>query len=804
MHWRDDEILQDGDEFELDRGVLIQVGEAMGSMEQDLTGLFEKRKKAPEVVVNSEEILHQPVAVPTARPTAAQPSQLRPKTLNALLGTPKGRIGRAALPTKSPHELRTASENSSWDQDRPAKRQRVESQLERIAKPNKMPPPRAPENYRVRDEGMSRTVVGAVSDKQADERLGPPTMRNSRLSSAGHAVTRPPFAPIQSGENQKEGEISKRVVELLPEKRSSKSRSSDPTAQQRKRKPDQDAQVSRKAQKTAKRPEHEPETAYARTSALTEPIEIVSEEDAASINERPKQRLQLQLASRKPRKKLMYRDLLPQESSATRRSSGDASVLDRSSRAQSTSSRPDKRKRDPMAEFHEEEQERLKAQLDRHSAKETHRKNEREQYCGDAPDDLFLSQEHTNSIPADDCRTEEKEPKRNAPKFSMTDSRRRNTEPAPSSNRPSLPQEAPQHVIPRPPSTVHSTAMTLAKMDEILFSRAQPRNFDSVEEKDALTEVLPKNPSPPPIPRTPPAVISTTRSLKDRPNSSPAFQTQAEVLPTKFLHPEDPVGISRVSRLDIDLPCAFAKIVQPKMQEPKQRTSKIPVSDSDLSSLPANLPKTISSPSPPSASPVLGRDLPNHPDHHLARSPAPEPPITATIPPITIVKPNTLSTFSKIVAPKPPTAPESVPRHKPSNQPAFTKVIPTIPMPKTPDETVEVLSSQPSSSPPPETPVIAPHPPKRKPDSLPAFTKVVPTKPESPLKKSVSDTSAMRPPSALPASNSNVREKALPDDPGRKDESAVLWSKEAWDLFGCGRDGVECTYEEFKRKEGLA
>lgn len=45
---------------------------------------------------------------------------------------------------------------------------------------------------------------------------------------------------------------------------------------------------------------------------------------------------------------------------------------------------------------------------------------------------------------------------------------------------------------------------------------------------------------------------------------------------------------------------------------------------------------------------------------------------------------------------------------------------------------------------------------------------------------------------------------ALPEvDPGGKDESASLWNKEAWDLFGCGRDGVECTYEEFKRKEGL-
>ena len=50
---------------------------------------------------------------------------------------------------------------------------------------------------------------------------------------------------------------------------------------------------------------------------------------------------------------------------------------------------------------------------------------------------------------------------------------------------------------------------------------------------------------------------------------------------------------------------------------------------------------------------------------------------------------------------------------------------------------------------------------------------------------------------------SNGKENRLFENPGEKEERASLWSKEAWDLFGCGRDGVECTYEEFKRKEGL-
>lgn len=673
MHWRKDEILQDGDEFELDRSILIQVGEALGSLEQDLTGLFEKRKKAPEVAVN-EDLPHQPIAIPMARPTALQLSQLRPKTLNALLGTPKGRIGRAFLPTKSPHDLRMEIENRSFGQDRPAKRQRIESQVERIAELNKMPPPRAPAKFRVPDAVMNKTVVGAVSDNTADKALVPPPMQSSRPSSAGLAINRPPVPPIQRGENQKD-EVSKRVVELLPQTRPGKARSSDSTAQQRKRRPDQDAESqdsegSRKAQKSAKRPEPEPEKGYARTSTVPEPIGPVFEEDATSTNKQPRRRTKLLLASRKPRKTLTYQD----------------PVLDRDSRDQSTSKRPDRCKRNPMTEFHEKEQARLKARLNRHQANETHREDEREQHCGDAPGDLFISQEDPDDLPAENYRTDENEPGEIASTSCMTDSRRRNTEPAPSSSHGPSSQEASQHIISRAPSTVHSTAIALAKMDEILISRSQPKHVDSVADK-----------------------------------------------------------------------------IQPQEQEVEKPTSKTPVDDSHLSSPPETPQKTISSPSFQNEDPPPARTLQTIPAPDPARSPPPNPATAAAIsPPTTNVKTTTsLTAFSRVVAPKPP------------------------------------------EPPPPETPTTAPHPPKRKPDSLPAFTKVVPSKPRSPLKKSVSDTSAMRPPSALPASG--AKERTLRDSPEvGTEESASLWSKEAWDLFGCGRDGVQCTYEEFKRKEGLA
>lgn len=796
MHWREDEILQDGDEFELDRGVLIQVGEAIGSMEQDLTGLFEKRKKVPEVAVH-EEAPHQPVAVPMSGPIAAQPSQLRPKSLNALLGTPKGRIGRAAVPTKSPHELRTESENSSWDHGRPAKRQRIELQVERRAEPNKMPPPRVPPNSRVPDEGVNTIVVEAVVDQRCEGRV-PTTVQRSALSSARSAASKPPISlSTWSKNNTDEG--SKRAIEPMPKERSSGSGSSGLTAQQqRKRKPDRNAQVSPKAKKAAKRLDHEPETCHARTSTITKPIEIASDEDSTSTDQQPIQRSKLQMASRKPRKKLLYRDLLPQDSSAIGRSSGDASILDRSSRDRSTRSRPEKRKGDHMAEFHKEEQERLKARLNRHHTKECQLNNERGEICGDTPEDLFLSQEDIDTISANNPRTKEKQSKEKAPNSSVTWSCRRHTESVPSSTCRSLSPEFLPEVIPRSPSAVHSSAMTLAKMDQILFSRPQPRTSESVEENDVLPEVLPQELSSPPALNEPLDAVPTPSPPKDRPHSFPAFQMQAHVPSSQGIPQE---AISTLSRPNPDSLSAFAKAVQPKAQGRKLRSSNIRPPGSHLPSIQPTPGNTVSAPSSPRHHPVSAPGLQTRPDVHPTKFPSPEAPIADVIIPIPNAKHDSLSAFSKNVAPKPPTALEPVPRHKPNKQPAFTKVTPIIPIPKLPDETVEVLSSQPPSSPPPEAPIVAPHPPKRKPDSLPAFTKVIPTKPRSPLKKSISDTSAMRPPSALPVSGGE--EKASLDNLGGKDESASLWSKEAWDLFGCGRDGVECTYEEFKRKEGL-
>lgn len=126
MHWRESGHLQDGEELTLERsGALVQVGEAVGTSETDLTPLFQRRSnEVPERILGHETITSPAL---TTRGTAAlTPSQSRHKPLNAVLGTPRGPYGKATLPIKSPYEARHAPNENTRVEGRAAKRQRVD------------------------------------------------------------------------------------------------------------------------------------------------------------------------------------------------------------------------------------------------------------------------------------------------------------------------------------------------------------------------------------------------------------------------------------------------------------------------------------------------------------------------------------------------------------------------------------------------------------------------------------------------------------------------------------------------------
>lgn len=121
-YWKEPNSLQEGDELTLDKGVMVEVADAVGVSQTDLTPLFEKSKK-PDHAQSVPETRKQPV------PPASHPpktiSHMRHKSLSTLLGTPKGPIGKAT-PIKSPYELRNEREKENeLAANRIAKRQKT-------------------------------------------------------------------------------------------------------------------------------------------------------------------------------------------------------------------------------------------------------------------------------------------------------------------------------------------------------------------------------------------------------------------------------------------------------------------------------------------------------------------------------------------------------------------------------------------------------------------------------------------------------------------------------------------------------
>ena len=169
------EYVREGDELTLDAGVLVEVQEAVGEMETDLTGLVRRRgagagagassgavdgnrkrdggdarltgvNEGPNTVQTSNGIssnraivgagggrtniqrTQHPQGTSSHVPAQAQAQAKRKhKPLNSLLETPRGPPGRAVLPVQSPYEIRRSQEEKAISAREP-KRQRVEDQ----------------------------------------------------------------------------------------------------------------------------------------------------------------------------------------------------------------------------------------------------------------------------------------------------------------------------------------------------------------------------------------------------------------------------------------------------------------------------------------------------------------------------------------------------------------------------------------------------------------------------------------------------------------------------------------------------
>lgn len=140
LHWRESDRIHDGDELELERGVLVQVEQELESTVTDLTPLLEKKKQAPAAAAAAAAAAHSPpmrVVSPQNRQSGIStpyPSSSRLKSLNEVLGIRKTSSFAKSPAVRSPYEERQqqiqADEVNDGPVERPSKKRRTSPKYE--------------------------------------------------------------------------------------------------------------------------------------------------------------------------------------------------------------------------------------------------------------------------------------------------------------------------------------------------------------------------------------------------------------------------------------------------------------------------------------------------------------------------------------------------------------------------------------------------------------------------------------------------------------------------------------------------
>lgn len=134
-HWRSVDEVQDGDELELDKGVLIEVGERMSTTQTDLTNLFEKRSQGSPSSNN-----HASQSSRTSTPARPSASSQSSRSLNDLLGIRKPPIGHLVSPYEERHRPPPSNPALPSQPERPPKRQKLAAPQNAVVKNSKAKP----------------------------------------------------------------------------------------------------------------------------------------------------------------------------------------------------------------------------------------------------------------------------------------------------------------------------------------------------------------------------------------------------------------------------------------------------------------------------------------------------------------------------------------------------------------------------------------------------------------------------------------------------------------------------------------
>lgn len=156
-HWTRAGDLAEGDEITLEKnGVMVEVAEAVGRTETDLSEVVQQKAKPSPSKGSSSPAFKTPARSGTAA------VQLKHKSLNSLLSSSRGELGKAALPTKSPFELRHGGqENEEWESGRSAKRQKIQDW--NVTRTTKVTTPRREDPLWARTADAKKRALNSVT-----------------------------------------------------------------------------------------------------------------------------------------------------------------------------------------------------------------------------------------------------------------------------------------------------------------------------------------------------------------------------------------------------------------------------------------------------------------------------------------------------------------------------------------------------------------------------------------------------------------------------------------------------------------
>ncbi|RAH76797.1 hypothetical protein BO86DRAFT_451437 [Aspergillus japonicus CBS 114.51] len=311
LHWRQDAAVQDGDELELDRGVLVQVCEAVGRSETDLGAVLSHSHGTQGSVAGS------PLRMSGLAGSQPQPQQSM-RSLNDLLGI------RKTMPTLGGTGLGSGAGTSGlaatrimqgpdrgggeWSAVRAAKRQRVDCVGSGALEGRSSAQQHQHQHQQVPSRRVLPQPVQPRPRPAVVDLTGSSTASVSNSTATAAATATATYTRLPSHDLGRQTADSRTSVQAAIAKSMSRGEGSTiPSQRQVSRKENSTLHQQQTSRKESSNPPPQPQAT--RQESSNPPQLPSTRKESTSTSEEPP--VLLRLSTSKPRKKLMYSALLP-------------------------------------------------------------------------------------------------------------------------------------------------------------------------------------------------------------------------------------------------------------------------------------------------------------------------------------------------------------------------------------------------------------------------------------------------------------------------------------------------------------